>query len=389
MKYELETLEKLVNSAVTGQSTKEKEGAILFKDEAWRTEKAIIHNLLLQRNTTLLRTYFTIHVQKLVDLSDRLFDAPDVMVSHPGITAILELLGALKKTVPNLIDRNIVLPRAFRVIQGEAMYSEWKSLLPTFRELGFSDELLEIAALPFEEFGSLNRKLSWFHFTWLKQYLSELRDTNFKSFEPFPSVDHLLTALLIRMDFNHPRLVVYCSRVVKENADSFESVKEQLLVLSKAKKIVKQFTMLSVEPFYQKQPGVVGGLCNWIDQEADFVKEYDQGVFAAIGQKVPVNPYKFIYDMNIEQLAFWNKLQYDHRVYMEKDLDSFSIKIAYNSSTKNKAELSVGSITSKMYTKDYRVISPVYEMVTAMMATIRPILELLQKMSDDLRPFMA
>lgn len=387
MKYELETLEKMVNSTVTIPLTEE--AAALFKDEAWRTEKAIIHNLLLQRNATLLRTYFTIHVQKLVDLCDRLFEAPEVTVTHPGITAILELLGALKKAVPNLIDRDIALPKAFRVIQGEVLSREWETLLPGFRELGFSEELLEIAALPFEEFSSLNRKLSWFHFTWLKQYLAELRGIDFDHFEPYPSAEHLIHECLIKMDFNHPRLIAYCSRVIKENADHFEGIKEQLLVFSMSKKIVKQYTMLSAEPFYQKQPSALTGLCNWIDQEADFVNEYDLGIFAAIGRKVPVNPYKFIYDMNIEQLAFWKKLQYDHRVYVEKDLDSFSIKIAYNSSTKNKAELSVGSITSKLYTKDYKVISPVYEMVTAMMATIQPILELLQKMSDDIRPFMA
>jgi|GEM_PF-2761826 len=388
MKYELETLEKLVAETVAGSGDFDEKTTVMFKDEACRTEKSIIHNLLLQQNGTLLRTYFTIHVQKLVDLCDRLFDVPEIIETHPGINAILDLLGALKKAVPNLIDRDIALPKAFRVTQGEVLLAEWQSLLPAFRALGFSEQLLEIAALPFDEFSSLNRKLAWFHFTWLKQYLSELRFMNFDDFEPYPSADHLLTEILIRMDFNHPRLVAYCSRGVKENANSFEGIKEQLLVFSMAKKIVKQYTMLSVEPYYQKQPGVAGGLCNWIDQEVDFMNEYDLDVFTAVGKKVPINPYKFIYDMNIEQLAFWKKLQYDHRVYVEKDLDSFSIKIAYNSSTKNKAELSAGSITSKMYTKDYRVISPVYEMVTAMMATIQPILELLQKMSDDLRPFM-
>ncbi|MEO7214935.1 hypothetical protein [Mucilaginibacter sp.] len=390
MKYELEKLEALVSIWSSDKSLlNSDEQQMNFQLEAWNTKKAIIHNLLLQRNQTLLATYFTIHMQKLVELCDRLFDLAEQDTAHAAVIGVLDLLGAIKRAVPTLIDRDLALPKAFRLIQGRRLREQWDELVPRLEDVGASPELLKIAVLPFEEFDSLKLKLSWFHYIWLKQYLYELENIDFTRFEPYPSPVHLLNECLIRLDFNHSRLMAYCCKVIRENTDKFESPKEQLLVLSMSKKIVRQYAMISAEPFYQKKQSIVTDLCKWIEEETDFRSVYDLGVFASVGKKVPVNPYKFIYDMTIEQLAFWKKLQYDHNVYVEENLDTFSIKIAYNSSTKNREELSSRSVMSKFYTKDQKVISPVYELVIAMISVIQPTLELLQKMLDDLKPFMA
>ena len=390
MNYELKKLEDLVNAWSTNPSMADLAGQqAAFVEEAWRTKKAIIHNVLLQENQTLLHTYFTVHMQKLVELCDRLFEIVEREPAHYAVTETLDLLYAIKKAVPALIDRSLALPKAFRVIQGERLFEKWNALVPKLTDIGASPELLEIASLPFEEFKSLKLKLSWFHYIWLKQYLHELETMDFAKFEPYPSAVHLIHEILIRLDFNHARFMVYCCKVIRDSAGAFEDPKEQLLVLSMSRKIVRQLPMISAEPFYQKKQSIIKDIVNWIDEETDFRSVYDLGIFTSIGKKVPVNPYKYIYDMTLEQLAFWKKLQYDHKVYIEDNLDSFSIKIAYNSSTKNKEELSIGSITSKLYSKDYKVISPVYELVYAMLMTIQPIAELLQKMLDDLKPFMA
>jgi hypothetical protein len=389
MKYELETLEKLVASFTTRDANLSKnEVSKLLKNEAWKAEKAIIHNLLLQNNTTLLRTYFTVHVQKLVELCDKLYDTHGLQKGGDEINAVLELLGALKKAVPDLIDRSIALPKAFRIIQGAIFKTEWGDFVPKLKQLRASPQLLNIAVLPIDEFISLERKLSWFHYIWLKQYLAELKNIDFSQYEPYPSPEHLIHECLIQMDFNHPRFIAYCSTVIKDNADNFQELKEQLLAFNKSKKIIRQLPIISAEPFYQKQQSVIKDLCKWIDEEVDFRNLYDNGVYMSIGKKTHINPYKYVYDMTLEQLAFWKKLQYDHKVYVEDNLEKFSVKVAYNSSTKNKEILSLGSINSKFYSKDLKVIAPIFELIAAMIATIQPTLELLQRMLDDLRPFM-
>ncbi|WP_148042757.1 hypothetical protein [Pedobacter jejuensis] len=390
MKYELTKLEACLNKWSSEKSlTNVEEQLAAFRQHTWDAEKAIIHSLLLQRNQTSLHTYFSIHMQKLVELCDKLYELFDKNVSHQTIMLTLNLLGALKKAAPTLIDRDLALPKAFRVIQGDIFKNQWQVLLLRFDELSLSPELAQIIELPLDEFSSLKRKLSWFHYIWLKQYFAELEQIDFSKYDQYPGPEHLLHVCLIKLNFNHPRLMTYCCELIKEKANGSEELKEQLFVLSMTKKILKQTTMLTDEPFYQKQQSIVEDICKWIDEELDFRNLYDVAVFTHNGRKVPVNPYKYIYDMTLEQLAFWKKLQYDHKVYIEDNIDNFSIKIAYNSSTKNKEELSVGSITSKLYSKDQKVIAPVHEIVAAMNATLRPILELLERMLEDLRPFMA
>jgi len=388
MKYELKALEDLINKLRDNHTLKNAQDNIrIIEQEAKRTKQAIIHLLLLQKNETLLNTCFTIHILKLIEISDQLFDMTGNDTEHPGTLAILNLIGALKKAVPNLISRDIALPKAFRVIQGKQLAAEWLLMTDRLANIGAGTELIEIAGLPFEEFASLKIKLSWFHYTWLKQYLAELATIDFTKFDPYPSPEHLIHECLIRLDFNHPRFMAYCCKVIQQSADQYKS--EELLILNMTKKLIGQFNMLSGESFYPKQQNIVKELYRWIDKEIEFRQVYDMAVFEAEGKKVPVNPYKYIYDMTLEQLAFWKKLQFDHKVFAIDNLETLSVKIAYNSSTKNKEVLSVGSITSKLYSKDSKVISPIYELVVAMFMTIQPIIELLQKMMEDLKPFMA
>jgi hypothetical protein len=383
MKYELHPLEELVSDMITGPEIVATDNAA-FLQEVKRTEKAIIHNLLMKKSETQLRAGFTIHVQKLVELTDRIFEV--CAFNDPKVTAVLGLLASLKKALPDLVDRNIPLPKAFRVVQGQRLKAEWDKLLPKLQEHIASPELLEIAALPFEEFTSLKIKMSWFHYTWLKQYLHELDHIDFSRFEPYPSAEHLIHECLIRMDFNHSRVTGYCCKVIRDSADRYKD--EELLVLDMSKKIVSQLAILSMESFYPKQQSLVRELCRWVDMEIEFRGAYDLAVFAAAGKKIPVNPYKFIYDMTLEQLAFWKKLQLDHKVFIEDNIDTFGIKIAYNTGTKNKDDLSAHSVISKLYSKDTKVISPVYELVVAMIAYLQPTLELLLRMQADLKPFM-
>jgi len=383
MKYELYTLEELVGDILTNPEIKDTADAV-FLSEVKRTEKAIIHNLLLQRSATQLRTGFTVHVHKLVEMTDRLFEV--CAFTDPKVTAVLGLLASLKKVLPDLVDRAIPLPKAFRVVQGNLLKEEWEKLLPRLAEHGAGAELLEIAFLPLEEFTALKIKLSWFHYTWLRQYLDELAGIDFTRFEPYPSAEHLIHECLIRMDFNHSRVTSYCSRVIRDSADKHKD--EELLVLNMSKKIISQLPVMTLESFYPKQQTVVSELCRWIDKEIEFRGVYDLNIFKAVGKKIPVNPYKFIYDMTLGQLTLFKKMLHDHKVFPNDSVDDLGLKISYNCGTVNKKEVTLKSVMAKMYTKDSKVISPVYELIAEMIDNLAPTLELLIQMKTDLQPFM-
>jgi hypothetical protein len=381
MKYELPTLEEMVEASIN-KTAQFKEADFLA--EAKRVERAVIASLLSQKSQTALRTGFMVHMQKLVELTDSLFEVCDF--NDPKVDVLLAVLAALKKVLPDLVDRSIALPKAFRMVQGKELMAEWDKLLPVLKEQVTSAELLEIAALPLEEFVSLKVKLSWFHYTWLKQYLSELESIDFSRFAPYPSAEHLIHECLIRMDFNHSRVTGYCSRVISESADKYKD--EELLVLDMSKKIIAQLPVLTQESFYPKQQTLVSELIRWIDKEIEFRGVYDLNVFKAVGKKIPVNPYKFIYDMTLEQLTYFKKLLHDQKVFPEDSVDQLGLKITYNCGTVNKKQVTLKSVMAKMYTKNSKVISPVGELVGEMILNLTPLLELLVRMQQDIEPFM-
>ncbi len=92
--------------------------------------------------------------------------------------------------------------------------------------------------------------------------------------------------------------------------------------------------------------------------------------------------------MTVDQLAFWQKLQYDHGLFDEPDLNIFSEKLAYNFSSANQGDLSAGSIKSKFYPKDYRIISPLYGKSKRMVETLQALLVMLEKMIAEMEPFL-
>ncbi|MES2458225.1 MAG: hypothetical protein V4594_21890, partial [Bacteroidota bacterium] len=287
---------------------------------------------------------------------------------------VLNVLASMKKALPQLIGRDLPLPKLFRVVQCAFFVGEWAALVSGWSEIDADPLLLEIARLPVDEFCYSDRKLSWFHFVWLKKYIAELSGIDFNSFEPYPSAQYLIQEYMIRLNFNHIRFTGYCERVMRMNADRFATREEQVFVLQMARKVIGQLRDLSEEPFYDDGAGVKAELYGWIDLEIAFRSEFDAEVFLIQGEKVPVNRYKYVYSFKVDQLAYWQKLLLDHGIYVEESIGGLCDKTAYNSSTKNQEELSPGSIRSKLYSKDQAVIRPIYNVLKDMLEDIEPFL---------------
>jgi hypothetical protein len=184
-----------------------------------------------------------------------------------------------------LINRNLPLPKLFRVVQCPLFISGWEAVVSGWNTIEVDPLLLEIARLPVEEFCYSDRKLSWFHFVWLKKYVAELSGIDFKNFEPYPSAEYQIQDYMIRLNFNHIRFTGYCERIMRMNADQFTGREEQLYVLNMSRKIIAQLRNLSEEPFYDDSTGVKDELYAWIDLEAEFRSQFDAEVFLIQGKR--------------------------------------------------------------------------------------------------------
>ncbi|MES2458348.1 MAG: hypothetical protein V4594_22510 [Bacteroidota bacterium] len=376
MNYILKPFEKFVNTITSTPPDQQQDRLLLYEQLAKKTERleaVMLKDLLSQQRIRMQSTYFNVHMQKLVMLCDQLFDYEnDYQLPNEFSLLVLEVLASMKKALPHLIGRELPLPKLFRVVQCPFFQREWEAVVAAWTRIEVDPLLMEIARLPVDEFCYSDRKLSWFHFVWLKKYLTELSGIDFSNFEPYPAAEYLIHDYMIRLNFNHIRFTGYCERVMQWHADQFSEREQQLFVLNMAKKVIGQLRNLSDEPFYDDGAGVKEELYGWIDLEIAFRNEFDAEAFLIQGEKVPVNRYKYVYSFKVEQLAFFQKTLLDHGILMEENIGTLCEKTAYNCSTKNQEELSPGSIRSKLYTKEPSVIRPIYKLLKDIVEEIEP-----------------
>lgn len=360
MSYKLETLEQMVEDwnikHVPASDHDYSEMADQLIIEVKRVEKIMIGHLLSLKNDTMLNSCLTIHIEKLSGICDKLYDKTKEKSGHNTVQPLLNLIELLRSLNPSLIGRDIALTKAFRTSQYETLLAQWKKIISEWGHLNVDPELFEVAFLPLKEFSDMSNEFSWFHYTWIKQYLSSLESINFEIYAPYPTPEYLISDHLALFNFNHNRFLAFCYRILQQRISRYQVKEDQLYFLGVAKKIIKPQPVISDTPFYQDKKSVKEELQQWIKEEIGFRSMFDASILENEGKLVPVNLYKFVYNMKGEQLAFWKKLQYDNGVYGEDNLHNFCAKVANNSSTRNTEDLSAKSIKSKLYQKDGLVL---------------------------------
>ena len=375
MKYLLKPIEKIVNYIINNsknRNTDIKELKIILRSEIDRIEVLMLEELLSEYSEPIKVDYFNINMQKLSVMCDRLY-AYEWKELNSSETAelILNLIVIMKDALPRLIGRESSVPRLFRIKECPSLQKEWEIVREEWDHFSLDPALLEIAHLPIDEFYTNDRKMSWFHFMWLKKYLKGLAHIDFTTLRPYPKIEYFVYEHLIKMNFNHFRFAAYCEETIEHDLDTFTEKIEQIYFLNMAKKIIGQIPVLSAEPFYSGIKTVKEELFQWIDLESEFRQHTDDQLITVKYNKKHVNTHKFKFNLTVEQLAFWQKLQFDNKIYEKENLDLFCEKVAYNSSTSNQEELSPGSIKSKLYSKNISLIRPIYGILEKMMAELK------------------
>lgn len=382
MKYTLIELDNYILDYLQ-ESDPEKKGLIGKKiaQECTSLKIAIYNQVVNSDNEVALHAFYNLHMQRLVELADLVFD--DVMSFEDVNIALLALIDVTKKALPAFINRNIALPKAFRVSKYLILKETLDDLIA---EHGYklTEEITSVLLMPLADFGDFSRKLSWFHFIWLKRYIHTLSSTLLIAEDCRAAV----MELLVSMDFNGKAFITFCIQVYLEKIGDCEDRPSLDFVLHLERKALAQLPELSKESFYMDRQPIREGLDVWLDQEIRFQTEYDMNVFQENGKPMRFNMLKLRYNLTVDQLAFWQKLQYDEGLLDEPDLNVLSEKMAYNFSSASQQDISASSIKSKFYPKDSRVISPLHEKAKSMVDNLKRLLEVLEKIISEMEPFL-
>jgi hypothetical protein len=240
------------------------------------------------------------------------------------------------------------------------MKSNWESCVRDLTAQDIDPKLIAIAAIPFERFVSAKEKLYWGDYTWLKGYQSKLDALDWANNDCASKTEALLS-LLIGRDFNHDRFFIYCKKYITARVKTVDTQNRRLLEYRLCEKLILEDTQIGLPAFDRHASAVSSRLLKWVKEETDALQTIDGGEY--IGKLGVV--------WNIDTLALFMKLLWDHKVFRDVTLEVFSQQIAAAYSSKGKGDFKAHSIYGRFYVKDEEVLRTLEALLLLMLADIR------------------
>lgn len=326
--------------------------------EARRLEKELSLHLISIDHDVPRNPFHFCTLDKLVRICDQLFEVTNSM--NPDVLVLIDLLTTIRQVVPNEIRPNLKLPKAFIAMQKASLAEIWDYQCDIMSKYRVNNKLCEIAAIPFKRFTEGKDTLYWRDFTWLKAYQAKLDILDWDNADCRSPAEALMS-LLIGRDFNDDRFYIYCKKYIEIRTKAAGSKRNKLLAYAECEKLVLQDTQIGVPSFDNHANSVSTRLIKWIREEIDFVETHER--------ERPLS--KFEFKWNVETIAFFFKLLWDHKVFGKVSLEPLSEQIAANCSSVGKDEFQATTIFSRFYVKDREVLVAVEKVLSLMLEDVR------------------
>jgi hypothetical protein len=352
MNYEFDCIEKIANELVlkTREGKANTDADDRVKAEAGRLEKVILQQLMDMTNKTQIVTYLRINLHKLVTIGDALYDPK--REHNPDAEIILLLMEAIRKPLAIHVPDDLVLPLLFQKREQLKFDPAWMKIIEHLVVQDMAHELVTCIAYAFDRFKEKGKRLA--DWRYLKQLTSRIENWLSET----PNDEAALIQTLIESGFNYMGFLAFCTRrLAVKIQDKPEA--EATQVLTAALTRINGFAHSGLK-FDRHKAAIKKELEKWIKLELQAIKE-----------KNFINPMRLVRNLTVFEIAFWEKLQYDHDLYVEPNLKVFSVKLSKCFMTKGQHALSAPSVHSKLYTKELAVVRRMEGVLVKMLADVR------------------
>ncbi|MBB2146807.1 hypothetical protein GM921_14990 [Pedobacter sp. LMG 31464] len=362
MNYEFEGLENLASQFLkrAKEGNKVDFSSSLLIEELKRVEEVLLRQLLAITDSGHIENFLKINLHRLVGIADNFYDGGResfFVEARLVLATIHKVCGPVMEMVPG----SLKLPKLF-VVEKSVEFDKRAIEIANVLSVAKMDKLLiRIVLTPFRRFSEEKRNLKWSDYRYLNKYALHLEGLLFGGEKVTVSEDQIID-VLIELGLNHVTLISFFAMRLKEKMLGLRFI-ERSDLLFEARKRVSQLSLFVMMCYERDKMSTSAEILKWLDAEIEALREEP----AEIG----LNVMKIRSRMRVLELAFWQKLQYDHGVYEEDNLDVFTDKIAHNFSSKGQEVLSGKSIKSKLYGKELSVISATEKLLVEMLEDVR------------------
>jgi len=327
-------------------------------NEAKRLERSIITHLAAIENFTQRNTFHFNTLSKLVNVCDILFDVYNRIT--PDVKVMMDLLTSIKRVIPDEIRPNLKLTKAFVEMQLTPISEAWLHQSSVMIRYYVPEKLIAIAGIPFRRFIEPKGNLLWGDFTWLRGYQAKLDILDWEN-PDCNSPSEALLSLLIGRDFNDDRFFIYCKKYIKDRTKAVSGKRNRLLAYAECEKLVLEDTQTGMPSFDCYANSVSTRLVTWIRNEIDFVETHEREQTFA----------KLHFHLYVNRIAFFFKLLSEQKVFGETSFKDLSQQVASTCLSIDGEEISAGTIISKAYPKDQKMLEEMEDILVKMLSYVR------------------
>lgn len=311
----LERLEAIISQFVNGDLALPEN----FEHTIWKKEKvSFLGAVILEIKSLSTANQIEYCVRwcqdNLVKLTDQLFDSlenPDK--SRHSIRMFLDLFFEFQKIFSKDFNIDVPIPVALCYYDSERLMQIMDELVSMFRSAGIEARLLEIIFKPIIEYVQPAKvgNVSFRQYLYLNVYVNELLTADLKGTK-YHDKELAIVEILIRLNYNHIRLLGYVSSKILQLASEVQTLVEKSHIYLDFKKIINQISVYEDLSYDVRLEPIKNQLADWLDEEINYLVHSQS---AAVGDESKMPSLKL--NLSVAQMAYLTSLFYNHNVFRQ------------------------------------------------------------------------
>ncbi len=382
MKYELEVLEKLITEITTTvtEPTKAVEWVAGLKHEVERIKRAFTRESFSLKKDKHIEVYIQQHQSAIIHLWDGVpnhhenqentnKEALQLIHSKLG-----ELLSFVEKHFSRYFDLAAKIPESYRAMSVMDFSEKLHALVEKLKNKGFKSEVINPMVESFKDFiENPATKISFHELIYLKELYNEITELARLDADA-KELDKMVCITMIYMNYNSPKFLSHCAKIIKEAYQAKATLPEQLEKLAHYLKLINQQQEKPGFSLKHSQKSLKVQLSEWVIEEIMFLERKQQLSFSfKVDRKIDTSMMK---DFKIHTESSVPQVAYFIRILMETGLIKNQstidvIRFFSNHVRTNRVErISPDSFRSKFYNTEHTAKEAVKEDVLKLLEHI-------------------
>jgi hypothetical protein len=360
----------------------------LLTNESERIKKRLVKQVFSIAKDKQVERFIQNHHQLLIAIIDKLMsqlpeskrvevfnlEEPSSQKLRIAYVALESLLAFVEKHFSRYIDLSAKIPESYRVITSKDFSEKLPQLIRVLKEKGLKGSVIKPLLESFNDFiEDKELKISFRKLIYLKELYNEIAELS-ESELGAKDLDRQVCISMIYINYNTPKFLNHCARIIKESYQAKASLSEQLEKLSHYLKLINQQQEKPGFSYKHSQKSLKAQLTEWVIEEIIFLERKQQLSFSFKVDKTETlrrKDFKIHTESSVPQVAYFVRILMETGLIKNQSTIDVIRFFSSHISTSRTETISPDSFRSKFYNTEHAAKEAVKEDVLKLLDHIK------------------